>query len=185
MVQAIPSLAAQLRLGDRIILEVCRPPFADVGHRQMPVCVFHSAVAGATRLRQSGDRVAMRGVSEASEPAIDWGISGTGSILAGGILRIERDGMWWHVIPVAVGDDTVSAALEASSIGHGINRHGDTELAVTLLHMTSPAGDEPKSARVADTLVTALTTIGVADLEHRLGAPASSGAASNGREKTR
>jgi hypothetical protein len=46
----------------------------------------------------------------------------------------------------------------------------DNDLGVTLLHVTTPAGDEDASQRALDLLVTAVSRVGVADLADRLGA---------------
>ena len=171
LLAALPNTAAQLRLGDQVLLEVCRPPFPDTAHRQMPVCVFHTAVAGAHRMRRAGDRVAMRGVSGALEPAIDWSISGPGSVLPAGILRLERGSRWWHVAAVTVAAELVAAATEPEGeTGLRIGLHDDVELDVTIAHCTTAVDDELESAAAHDALVGIMAAAGTADLERRLGA---------------
>lgn len=170
LLAALPNTAAQLRFGDEVVLEVARPPFAPAAHRQMPVCVFHTAVVGAHRLRRAGDRVAMRGVAGTLDPSIDWGISGHGSVLPGGVLRLERGSRWWHVAAVPVAADVVAEAVEPVRAPMTIGLHADEDLDVTVAHCASSCGDELASATAVDALLEVIARAGTADLERRLGA---------------
>lgn len=167
LVAAVPNVAAQLRFGDEVFLEVRRPPFPESPHRVMPVCVFHGAVAGALQMRRSGERIAMHGVSGAVEPAIDWGIAGGGSVLPGGMLRLARGDRWWHVAAMPVGVDAVRKVLRTGDVHH-VALHGDDGVEVTIAHCNSPAGDESASAAAVDALVGIVAAAGTADLERRL-----------------
>lgn len=169
MVIAVPGLGAQVRIGDEVLLEVRRPPVAaGATHRVLPPCGFHAAVAGAHRMRRSGERVGMRGVPASLEPSIDWGLSVEGRTLPGRMVRLEHDETWWHVAPVAVARGTVLAALEDCRFA-SIDHNCDDELEVVLLHTATPPGDETASAESVERLLEAITAIGIADLEHRLG----------------
>jgi hypothetical protein len=170
MVRAVPGIGAQLRVGDDVILEVRRPPFPEgVSHRLMPVCRFHDAVAGAHRVRRAGEQVAMRGLPPSCEPSVDWGTAGEGRVLPSGIVRLARDGRWWHVVPVSAGRAEVDVVLGRGS--PAVDRHTDDDLDVTILHTCTEAGDKRASARAVDALIDVLAAVGVRDLERRLGIP--------------
>jgi hypothetical protein len=170
MLLAVPGLGAQVRIGDDVLLEVRRPPFPDgVSHRILPPCGFHAAVVGAHRMRRSGERVGMRGVPASLEPSIDWGLAVEGRTLPGRIVRLHRDTTWWHVVPVGVADETLLAVLDDDRFC-SIARHRDDDLDVVLLHAATTAGDECASASAVERLLDAIAAIGIADLEHRLGA---------------
>lgn len=170
MVRAVPGLGAQLRVGDDVILEVRRAPFPEgASHRLMPVCRFHEAVTGAHRMRRAGEQVAMRGLPSSSEPSIDWGTTGADRVLPSGVVRLTRDGRWWHVVPVSADRTEVEAVLgrDASPVG----RHADDDVDVTILHTCTDAGDKRASAGAVDALIDVLAVVGVRDLERRLGIP--------------
>lgn len=173
MVATVPELAAIVRVEDQIVLEVRRGPApADVDHKILPPCAFHGAVAGAHRLRRSGERIGMRGVPAVLEPSIDWGVARGAKTLPGHMIRVERDEMWSHLVPVPVPIDAVVAALDASEEDfRSIGCHPDEALDVTVLHETGAAGDKRAAAGAIDRLVAAITTIGVVDLEERLRSP--------------
>ncbi|MGH9247804.1 MAG: hypothetical protein ACRD29_26520 [Acidimicrobiales bacterium] len=169
VVAAAPGVAARVRDGDQVLLEVRRPPVPDeAGHRFMPVCVFHQAVAGAVRLRRRGQQVAMRGVPAIREPSVDWGVAGTGWELTGGILRLQGDAGWWHLAAVPVGHAEAVAALGRTP--RPVDLLHDPDLDVTIAHTITPAGDEAASGQAIDRLIDALVAIGVADLERLLAA---------------
>lgn len=112
----------------------------------------------------------MRGLAPSIEPSIEWGVSGVGKILSGCVHRLERGTCWWHVVPVAVGLGTTTAALSGQTRCSTVELHPDHDLDVTLLHIATPVGDDPASERAVDALIGAAAIVGIADLEERLGA---------------
>ncbi len=167
LVAAVPNLAAKLCLDDRVLLEIRRPPFPDdVDHDVMPVCVFHHAVSTAFERCRAGEQIAMRGVGAGTEPSIEWGISGPGWILPGGIIRLERGDRWWHVAALPINDPRALAHAKVPDVDVGV--HADDDIGVAVLHATVAAGDDTESGAVVDRLIGAIAHLGVADLERRL-----------------
>lgn len=108
----------------------------------------------------------MRGVPAGCEPRIDWGGTGTGWELAGGIVRIERSDRWWHLAAVPVDQVAVVDALDGTS--PPVDLLADADLDVTIVHATAPLGDDAASRDATDRIVGVLVAVGIADLEHRL-----------------
>ena len=170
----LPTVRARIRYGGQTVLEVRRPTGdggADAGHAVLPPCAFHRAVASAHRLRRMGERLAFRGLPPGCEPSIDWGV-GRGDVARdGAIVRVTVDGAWLHVAAVAVDVETCRRAVAGDDGGPpGLGYHGDDDLEVTLLHLTTPTGDHVASAEVIDALHIALSRVAVAELLDRLGA---------------
>jgi hypothetical protein len=174
---ALPAVRARIRHGERTLLEVRRSTGDEDAaavpddHPVLPPCAFHRAVASAHRLRRMGERLGFRGLPAGCEPSIDWGV-GRGDVARdGALVRVTADGAWLHVAAVAVDVETCRRAVAGDDGGPpGLGYHGDDELEVTLLHLTTPIGDHVASAEVIDALHGALSRVAVAELLDRLGA---------------
>lgn len=171
---ALPNVRARIRHGESIVLEVRRRADgedAGADHPVLPPCAFHRAVASAHRLRRMGERLAFRGLPGGCEPSIDWGVGRGDLARDGAIVRVTADGAWLHVAAVAVDVVTCRRAVLGEDGGPpGLGFHGDDDLEVTLLHLTTPIGDHVASAEVIDALHVALSRVAVAELLDRLGA---------------
>lgn len=168
---SVPHVSARVRTTRGVVVEVRWPPFPELGHSAMAVCTFRRAVAKATQLRREGKVIAMLGFGGSEQPRIDIGSSVAGSVMPGGILRVECEDFWRHVVAAPVGEAMAVHALDSlDSCADVIMRH-DAELDVTVLQLLTPAGDTAASAVAVDALIDAVAAIGVADLEARLGRP--------------
>lgn len=162
---AIPDMAVKIRIGETTCLEVAWTPASGVSHRLLPPCAFHRAVAGAVRMRRTGERITMRGVPAGTEPAIDWGVAPGARILSGGTVRVNDDAGWLHAVPV-LGDEHHIADTLTSDPDLAARR--DEAVGVTIVHGTTPRGDKAASRGMVDALLDVVARAGVADLEHRL-----------------
>lgn len=171
---AIPTVRARIRSRDRLVLEVRRPPFPEVGEggpTVLPPCAFHRAVATAHQHRRAGERLAFRGFPAGEDPAIDWGVAPGDLSLPGSMVRVVHEDAWLHVAAVAVPMlDCAAAVLGEDGGPPGIGFHGDSDVEVTLLHLRTPVGDHAASAEVVDALRTAIARTAVHELLDRLDA---------------
>ena len=168
---SVPHVSARVRTAKGVVVEVRWPPFPKLEHSAMAVCTFRRAVVKAAQLRREGKVIAMLGLGGEEQPKIDIGSSVAGTVMPGGILRVECEDSWRHVVAAPVDETVVMRALEGrDSCADVIMRH-DAELDVTVLQLLTPHGDTAASAVAADALIDAVAAIGVADLEARLGCP--------------
>lgn len=168
---SVPHVSARIRTGKGVVVEVRRPPFPKLGHSAMAVCTFRRAVTKATQLRREGKVIAMLGLAGEEQPRIDIGSSVAGTVLPGGILRVECDDSWRHVVASAVDEAVVGEALSQVGSCDDVVMRYDADLEVTVLQLLTAAGDTVASALAAEALIDAIAAIGVADLEARLGRP--------------
>lgn len=83
----------RIRCAGRLAVEVARPPFApEPGAVWCTPCQFRAAVAGAWATAQQGKAVAMRGLPEGAEPAVEVGLPPGASGRPGGLWRFPADG---------------------------------------------------------------------------------------------
>jgi hypothetical protein len=165
MAVSIPPMAVQIRMGDTTCLEVRRAPVEGASHRVLPPCAFHRAVTGASRMRRAGERIAMRGIPEGSEPSIEWGLAAGARLLTGGVVRLDADAEWVHAGPVLGDEGHVIDALTATS---GLTARYDEALGVAIVVGRTARGDKAASRTVVDALLGVVARVGVADLEVRL-----------------
>lgn len=161
---AIPDMAVKIRIGDTPCLEVRWTPAAGASHRVLPPCAFHRAVARALAMRRSGQRIGMHGVPAGADPTIDWGVTRGARILSGGIIRVDHDAVWAHAVPVLADEHHITDALADTDL----TARRDEDVAVTVVHGTSPRGDKAASLAMVDALLDVVARAGVADLEQRL-----------------
>lgn len=166
---SIPNVSARIRTAAGVVVEVRRLPFPELTHSAMAVCTFRRAVVKAAQLRREGKIIAMLGLSGDEQPRIDIGSTVAGTVLPGGILRIEAEGRWRHVIAVPIGEAQASEALAALESCSELMLRADAELEVSVLQALTNVGDVAGSAAAVDALIDAVAAIGVADLEARLG----------------
>jgi hypothetical protein len=168
---SVPDVSARVRTTRGVVVEVRWPPFPELGHSAMAVCTFRRAVAKATQLRREGKVIAMLGLGGSEQPKIDIGSSVAGTVMPGGILRVECEDSWRHVVAAPVTEAVAVHALEGLDSCADVIMRYDAELDVTVLQLLTPAGNTAASAVAADGLIDAVAAIGVADLEARLGCP--------------
>ena len=141
---SVPHVSARVRTTRGVVVEVRWPPFPELGHSAMAVCTFRRAVAKATQLRREGKVIAMLGFGGSEQPRIDIGSSVAGSVMPGGILRVECEDFWRHVVAAPVGEAMAVHALDSlDSCADVIMRH-DAELDVTVLQLRTPQGIPPR-----------------------------------------
>lgn len=166
---SIPDVSARIRTTKGVAVEVRHPPFPELAHSAMAVCTFRRAVIKATQLRREGKIIAMLGLSGEEQPKIDIGSTIAGTVLPGGILRIEAEGRWRHVVAMPVGETLAIEALASAETSEDLLLRADAELDVSVLQILTAVDDVSGSAAAADALIGAMAAIGVADIEARLG----------------
>lgn len=149
LVHALPGVRVRLRVGDRLLLEVTRPPLPE-GPAIGP-CVFRAAVARAHEQHKAGVRLGFVGLPEGCDPEVDVGVPAGGGALPGGIYRVPIGGAWVHAfattLPVRVCRDVVVRHVgEDTDVDVRLHRDAATE--VTLVHLVSARGQAQRQEQL-------------------------------------
>lgn len=165
MALAIPDMAVKIRVGDTPCLEVRRTPAPEVPHTVLPPCAFHRAVARAVTMRRSGQRIGMHGVAPGARLSIDWGVGHSARLLSGGLIRLDHGTHWAHVVAVLGDEHHITDVLADDP---ALSQQRDHAVGVSIVHGTSPRGDEAASLTMVDALLDVVARAGIVDLEQRL-----------------
>lgn len=111
---------------------------------------FRRAVADAWHHQASGGRVAMLGLPEDVQPAIDIGVSSCGTVRPGNVLVVRQAGAWVYAFATTLTIDEATTAMtpltarcshQHPTLGGVVSRidmHHDDELATTLVWTEAP-----------------------------------------------
>ena len=185
---AVPSVRLRVAGGGRTLIEVSRPPGPDAGDegspRTMGTCAFRAAVVQAHEHRREGRLLHFTGLEAGLDPSVSYGVRpSTDVVLTGGMLRLQHQARWLHLLPLTGDHDALDALVVEPYDGNGFEVglaiHHDAELGVAILHVATEIGDHERSAAAIDALTSAAALQAIAEFESHLSPGAASG--SSGR----
>jgi hypothetical protein len=171
-----PAVRLRICDGERVLTEVQRPPLPpETDHRIVAPCVFRLAVAHARRVADDGRPVAFSGLPVGADPTIHVDLPEGDLTLPGSIWRIGHHDHWTHLFATTLsleaamataGDETSTAPGRDGRAGAEVRVgfHHDELTAVTLVHVTTPAGDEAIAECHVDVLESTLARCVTAEL---------------------
>ena len=148
LAHVFPTVRLRLRDGDRVVVEVARPPFhnADPEARLIPSCPFHASVGRAHRQLREGRQMAYSGVPQDHEPSIDIGLP-TGDLNTGdGRYRLTWDNEQHHVLLTTLDQHDTEGVLRSDDLPslppylRWVTWPDDTT-GVTMVHVTTDPTD--------------------------------------------
>lgn len=167
LVSAVPQARLRIGEGDRLLLEVRRPPFSSDELRQVPACAFRASVARAWARHQAGQAQQFLDLRDDALLCVDIGMPAGQPVLAGGIVRATVDQHWVHVVCVALGVEACRDTMWTEELD-GVCATGFADLGVTVLHAASPIDDDHASWCAHQAVERALALCSVAQIEEQL-----------------
>ncbi|HEY9556148.1 MAG TPA: hypothetical protein VIR58_05405 [Acidimicrobiales bacterium] len=159
MVTTLPSVRARVRDEGRVVLEVSSSPHP-AEHRVVCPCGFRRSIADAHQRRLDGEQMALRGAPSGA-PSIEWGVAPGDLSLPGSMVRVAEGEDWLHVAAVAAPIELCNAALGGDDLLREVGLLSAPDLDVTLLHATTPAGEDAVSDEAIDVVQAALARVAV------------------------
>ncbi|HEU5083894.1 MAG TPA: hypothetical protein VFU14_11185 [Acidimicrobiales bacterium] len=168
------TVSARFVHGDRVVLEVRRPPLPPRDHAVLPPCWFRALVADAVGNGAPDDADDRRRLARLAACRIDMGVRDGTSVLAGGVVRLHCGPAWLHLLAVAAPIERVrllayAAVDEADGVQPGapFELHPAGDLDVTVVALASPRAIATSEA-AADVLRTIGMRVAVDRLEREL-----------------
>jgi hypothetical protein len=149
------------------LFDISHPPFPDADHTVLPICRFRAAVARAHDQHRTGHDIAMCGLPHGVDPQLSYGVRTDDRVLPGGVLRLERDGLWLHVTALAWTEP--SARILADHEDRcSVQTLTDDALDVSVVCIATAAHDHPGSTEALDCLGDVAALVAVAEIEAHL-----------------
>ena len=171
LLASTPASSCRLRSGDRVLLEVMRPPLAKRDHPVAPACWFRAQVAAATRHHPAHPHAAagpLWGKASLADLAVDIGVSAGAAVLPMSVIRVPYDDAWVHLLAVAQPLDVVRPIAEELADEEAtecLELLWDRELDATVLALASPRDDAEAGDAAADVLRTVGMQTAICGLE--------------------
>lgn len=169
-----PTISARLLHGERVVLEVMRPPHPVRDHTVMPTCWFRALVADATGNGPPAGDVDRERFDHLLDCRIELGVRHGTTLLPANVLRVEAGESWMHLLALASPLEPVRAAAVVAAqedadedAGTLLELHVDADLEVTVVGLASARTADASSA-AADLLRTIGMRLAVDRLEQEL-----------------